>query len=152
LKSYFKSYSSIGYGYYWDRRYENLTSIGIPNDIIAGLDAGKNPPVKVTINDFTYRSTAVRNMVPLSTENRIRAKIKPGDSFSVSIELDIEIPIDLQIMLDENLYTQQEFNRLPSIKKIKMIGSILDAKREKTRLKRLEIAAKSLIFSSIIDI
>lgn len=36
---------------------KTATGIKIPPEIIEKLGAGKKPPIKVTINKFTYRST-----------------------------------------------------------------------------------------------
>jgi len=35
----------------------NNTGISIPEKIIESLKAGKKPPVKITLNNYTYRST-----------------------------------------------------------------------------------------------
>ena len=62
---------------------KTATGIKIPPGIIEKLGAGKKPPVKVTINGFTYRSTvAVMGgafMVGVNAENRIGAKVNGGD-------------------------------------------------------------------------
>jgi len=36
---------------------KTATGIQIPNDVIAALGAGKMPPVRLTVNGYTYRST-----------------------------------------------------------------------------------------------
>jgi antitoxin component of MazEF toxin-antitoxin module len=35
----------------------NNTGISVPPEIVEQLNAGKKPPVTVTINNFTYRNT-----------------------------------------------------------------------------------------------
>src|SRR5690242_7980416 len=73
---------------------KTATGIKIPPEIIEKLNAGKKPPIKVTINGFTYRSTvAVMGgdyMVGVSAENREGARVEGGDKIEVVIELDTE--------------------------------------------------------------
>ena len=90
---------------------KTATGIKIPDQIIGELNAGKKPPVKVTINGFTYRSTvAVMGgafMVGVSAENRAGANVNGGDQIDVTIELDtepraVEIPVEFKKALDKN--------------------------------------------------
>jgi hypothetical protein len=83
---------------------KTATGIEVPSTVVAGLGAGKRPPVRVTINGFTYRSTVAsmdgRFMVGVSAENRAGAKVDGGDVVDVDIELDtaprvVEVPKDL---------------------------------------------------------
>ena len=50
------------------------TGIPIPDEVIESLGSSKRPPVTITINGYTYRTTAVpmggRFFVPLSAANR----------------------------------------------------------------------------------
>ncbi len=56
----------------------NNTGIEVPEDAIEKLGSGKRPAVKVTLNNFTYRSTVAvmggKFLIPLSAERRE----KPG--------------------------------------------------------------------------
>ena len=36
---------------------KTATGIEVPETVVEGLGAGKRPPVRVTINGYTYRST-----------------------------------------------------------------------------------------------
>ncbi len=71
---------------------KSATGIRVPDDVIAALDAGKRPAVRVTINGYTYRSTvAVMGgafMIALSAENRTGASVAGGDEVDVDLELD----------------------------------------------------------------
>src|SRR5882762_4939871 len=87
---------------------KTATGIKIPSEIIEKLGAGKKPPIKVTINGFTYRSTVAvmggAYMVGVNAENREGAKVKGGDKIEVTIELDteervVEVPKELQQIL-----------------------------------------------------
>ena len=53
---------------------KTATGIRIPDEVVASLGSSKRPPVTITINGYTYRTTAVRMggafFVPLAAENR----------------------------------------------------------------------------------
>jgi hypothetical protein len=70
----------------------NATGIVIPPPIVEGLGGGKKPPVKVTINGYTYRNTVAvmggKFMVGVAVEHREKAGLKGGDKVEVTLELD----------------------------------------------------------------
>jgi hypothetical protein len=100
---------------------KTATGIQIPNEVMEQLNAGKKPAVKVTINNFTYRSTvAVMGgvfMVGVSADIRLGANIKGGDKIVVKIQLDteeriVDVPVELQIFLDKNKLAKAYFDNL----------------------------------------
>ena len=133
---------------------KTATGIKIPPAIIETLGAGKKPPVKVTINSFTYRSTVAvmggNYMVGVSAENRAGAKVNGGDKIEVTIELDteervVEVPPDFQKELNRNTVAKKNFDTLSYSKKKQIVWSINDAKTAETRLKRIEKGLSSLV-------
>ena len=56
----------------------NNTGIEVPPEIVEALGSGKRPPVKVTLNGYTYRSTVAvmggASMISLSAANRARGR------------------------------------------------------------------------------
>ena len=87
---------------------KTATGFEVPSTVVEGLGAGKRPPVRVTINGFTYRNTIAsiggRFMVGVSAENRAGAKVAGGDVIDVDIELDtaprtVELPKDFAAAL-----------------------------------------------------
>src|SRR6187551_2459141 len=76
---------------------KTATGIEIPASIVEKLGAGKKPPVRITINGYTYRNTvAVMGgvfMVGVSAEHRKGANIEGGDEVEVTIELDTELRV-----------------------------------------------------------
>ena len=83
---------------------KTATGFRVPADVVASFGKGKKPPVRVTINGHTYRSTVAAYgdvfMLPLSAENREAAGVAAGDSVEVELELDtapriVEVPEDL---------------------------------------------------------
>ena len=71
---------------------KTATGIRIPDEIVEALGSGKRPPITVTINGYTYRSSiAVMGgayMVGVNADNRIGAGVAGGDEVDVEIELD----------------------------------------------------------------
>jgi Bacteriocin-protection, YdeI or OmpD-Associated/Domain of unknown function (DUF1905) len=135
---------------------KTATGIKIPPEIIEKLGAGKKPPIKVTINGFTYRSTvAVMNgafMVGVNAENRIGAKVNGGDKIEVTIELDteervVEVPPDFQKILNKNSIAKKTFATLSYSKKKELVIPIADAKTEDTKQRRIEKALSILLKS-----
>jgi hypothetical protein len=62
---------------------KTATGIQVPEAVVEALGPGKRPPVKVTINGYTYRSTVAvvggAHMVGVSAESRAGAGIAGGD-------------------------------------------------------------------------
>src|SRR5690348_17158594 len=90
---------------------KTATGIEVPEEVVAILGAGKRPPVRVTINGHTYRSTiAVMGgvyMLGVSAENRLGAGVAAGDELEVDLELDaapreVSVPPDFAEALDRD--------------------------------------------------
>jgi hypothetical protein len=132
---------------------KTATGIKIPEEIITKLGAGKKPPVKVTINGFSYRSTvAVMGgafMVGVSAENRKGANVAGGDKIEVTLQLDteeriVEVPKDFQKALDKNTAAKKFFETLSYSKKQWLVIPVKDAKTEETKQRRIEKAINLL--------
>lgn len=131
----------------------NNTGIELSEKIIETLGGGKKPLVIVTLNNYTYRSAVgkmgEKYMISLSAENRKNANVKGGDLVEVSLELDttprtVEIPEGLKKALDENKIAKANFEKLAPSKKKAIVLSIVDAKTEETKLRRIEKAIETL--------
>ena len=88
----------------------NATGLPVPAEAVAALGTKKRPPVKVTLNDYTYSSTVAAYgdvfMLPLAAEHRTAAGVQAGDVVEVTLELDseprtVEVPDDLAAALAE---------------------------------------------------
>lgn len=132
----------------------NNTGINVPSEIIDKLSAGKKPPVVVTLNKYTYRSTVAvmggKFMISLSAENRKNANVKGGDELEIDITLDteprtVELPADLQKAFAKNKLAQSAFEKLSPSKKKAIVVAINEAKTEETKMKRIEKTIKTLI-------
>jgi hypothetical protein len=129
---------------------KTATGIHVPDAVVEALGAGKRPPVRVTINGFTYRSTiAVMGgdfMVGLSAENRAGTGAKGGDEVDVDIELDPEkrevaLPQDFAAALDAEPDAKRFFEGISTSNKGWHVSAIEGAKTDDTRRRRI---AKSM--------
>ena len=132
----------------------NNTGINVPEEIIVRLGAGKKPPVVITLNNYTYRSTVAvmggKYLVSLSAENRKNAHVQGGDTLQITIALDteprtVELPPDFQKAFDKNKQAREAFDKLAPSKKKAMVLSIMDAKTEETKIKRIDKAIAALV-------
>ncbi|PKO00898.1 MAG: hypothetical protein CVU42_01940 [Chloroflexi bacterium HGW-Chloroflexi-4] len=130
-----------------------VTGIVVPEEIILGFGKGKKPPVKVTLNGYTYRSTVAvmggAYMISLSADNRAAAGVKGGDNLEVTLELDeeprvVEIPADLAEKL-ESVGLTEKFNTLAFSHRKEHVRSVMDAVAPETRTRRIETVIKKLL-------
>ena len=135
---------------------KTATGIKIPEEIIEKLGGGKKPLVKVTINNFTYRSAVAvmggAYMVGVNAENRESANVKGGDKINVTIELDteeriVEVPAEFQKQLTKNAAAKKMFDTLSNSKKKALIIPIANAKTDETRNRNIEKAMGALLSS-----
>lgn len=126
---------------------KTATGLPVPDDVVASLDSGRRPPVRVTINDHTYRSTIAsmggRFMLPLSAENRSGAGVAAGDVVDVGIELDtqpreVEVPADLAVALDGNAAAKRRFEQLSYSAQRRYVLAVEGAKKAETRQRRID--------------
>jgi len=132
---------------------KTATGIKIPEEMIEKLGGGKKPLVKVTINNFTYRSAVAvmggAYMVGVNAENREGANVKGGDKINVTIELDtekriVEVPAEFQKQLSKNAAAKKMFDTLSKSKKKALIIPIANAKTDETRNRNIEKALSAL--------
>ena len=115
--------------------------------MIEELGAGKRPPVRVTIGDYTYRSTVASRrghfLVGVSAENRAGAGVEGGDEVDAEIELDTEsrevgVPGDLAEALAGDKEAESFFQSLtPGPQRKYFVKNIEDAKQAETRERRV---------------
>ena len=122
--------------------------VKIPFDVKAGLGSMR-PKVKATFDGkVIYRGLLVRMKTPfhmLLLRKDVRAELgkKIGDIIHVEIELDIEprvveIPDLLQKELDKDPEFKQFFEKLSFTHQKEYVNFITEAKKEETRLRRIE--------------
>lgn len=125
---------------------KTATGIEVPADAVEALGSGKRPPVRVTINGHTYRSTvAVMGgafMVGVSADNRASAGVAAGDEVDVELELDtapreVTVPADLAAALDADPEVRRVFDALSYSRKQAYVLPIDQAKTDETRRRRV---------------
>jgi hypothetical protein len=132
---------------------KTATGIQVPDEIVDAMGSGKRPPVRVTINGYTYRSTIAsmggRFMVGISAEVRDRAHVSGGDTVDVDVELDrspreVEVPPDLAKALKRDAKARKAFDALSYSNRQRHVLSIEGAKTEETRQRRIDKAIQAL--------
>jgi hypothetical protein len=132
---------------------KTATGIEIPDEVVAGLGAGRKPPVRVTIAGHTYRSTVAargnRYLVGVSAENREASGVAAGDEVDVDIELDtapreVTVPSDLATALGDHAEAQRFFESLAHSQRQWYVQPIEQAKKPETRERRVEKAVAML--------
>ncbi|HZA20814.1 MAG TPA: YdeI/OmpD-associated family protein [Actinomycetota bacterium] len=131
---------------------KTATYVEVPLDIDA-LFGRARPPVTVTINDHTYRSTIAvyggRYFLPLNRANRERAGVAAGDEVEVTIAADtaerrIEVPEDLRAAFSKHRKARTNFEGLSYSHKRSYVEWIEEAKRPDTRARRIDQTIEGL--------
>lgn len=118
--------------------------VEVPFDVRAIFGAAR-PPVFVTINGFTYRSTVAfyggRYYVPLKRANAEAAGVEAGVPVTVKIERDrtpreVAVPQDLAAALDA-AGLRDRWNNLSYSHQREHVEAIEETKRPETRARRI---------------
>ena len=134
-------------------RFETRVLQNGKTEVMSALGAGKKPPVRVTINGHSYRSTVATvdglPMVGLSADNRAAAGVVGGDEVVVDIELDtapreVEVPPELAAALAADPLAKAFFDSLSNSNKSWHTLQIAGAKSEETRQRRLDKSMQML--------
>jgi hypothetical protein len=136
---------------------KTATGIVVPEEIVAALGAGRRPPVRVTINGHTYRSSVAsmggRFLVGVSAEVRRHAGVAGGDEVDVDIEVDTEprevaVPPDfaaaLATALAADANARRAFDGLSYSARLRHVLAIDGAKTDDTRQRRIAKAVATL--------
>jgi hypothetical protein len=132
---------------------KTATGIRVPDEVVEALGSGKRPPVTVTINGFTYRSTVAvlggAYMVGISAENRAGAGVAGGDEVDIDIELDtapreVAVPADFAAALDAEPRARATFDGLSNSNKGWHVSSITGARTDETRKRRIAKSVEML--------
>src|SRR5262245_59979697 len=125
---------------------KTATGFDVPAEVVEALGGGKRPPVRVTINGYTYRNTVAvyggQYLLGVSAEHRKGAGISAGDMLDVELELDTEprevtVPADLAAALDGRRGARRGFDALSYSTRSRHTQSVEGAKTEATRQRRI---------------
>lgn len=132
---------------------KTATGMVVPDDVIAALDSGRQPSVRVTIGAHTYRTTVASRggqfLLPLSAENREAAGVAAGDEVDVGIELDtapreVTLPADLADALGAVAAARKFFDGLSYTYRKEWVRWVEEAKKAETRQARIAKAVDGL--------
>ena len=120
----------------------NKAGIEVPDDVVSALGAGKRPPVVVTINGKSYRSSVAvmggQNLIGVSSANRAFTGVASGDTVEVDVELDtqpriVEVPEDLAAEPEAQAF----YATLNYSAQRRYVEPLADAKTAETRSRRI---------------
>ena len=126
----------------------------VPPEVVESFGRGRKPPVRVTINGYTYRSTVAvmggEYMVGVSNEHRSNAGVAAGQTVDVDMELDTEprevvVPDDFRAALDAEPEAARFFDGLSYSNRSRFVLSIADAKTPETRERRIAKSVATLL-------
>ena len=126
---------------------KTATGFQVPPEVVEALGSGKRPAVTVRIGGHTYRSTVApmggASYIPLAAENREAAGVAAGDEVEVEVELDtaprtVDVPPDLAAALDAEPSARAFFDGLSNSNKKWHVLSVVGAKTDETRQRRIE--------------
>ncbi len=124
----------------------NHASIEIPEKNLQELGGSKRAPLKVTLNGYTYQSTATvsmgKCMVVFPTRDREASGVGAGDKVVVTLQLDdgyrhVDVPAELARALEAQRLSQA-FHDLTYSKRKEFARQVAEAKTEETRIRRVE--------------
>jgi bifunctional DNA-binding transcriptional regulator/antitoxin component of YhaV-PrlF toxin-antitoxin module len=123
----------------------NHAAIEIPSENLAELGGNKRAPLKVTVNGYTYQSTAAvmdgKCLVVFPTKDREASGVASGDTLEVTLELDagyrnVDVPAELQEALRSNGLSGV-FAELAYSKRKEYARQVAEAKAEDTKARRI---------------
>ena len=126
---------------------KSAAGIQVPDEVVEALGSGRKPPVRVTIDGHSYRSSIAFMggvfMVGVTNEFRRESGVAAGDTVDVDIELDTEprevvVPPDLAAALRRDAEAKRVFDDLSFSKKQRFVLPIEDAKTAETRQRRID--------------
>jgi hypothetical protein len=127
--------------------------IEVPAKVVAALGSSKRPPVRATINGYTYRTSVApmggKSMLGVPPEFREGAGVAAGDVVDIELELDTElrevsIPSDFAAALAHDAKAKRFFDGLSYSNKRRLVIPIEDAKAAETRERRIAKTVEQL--------
>ena len=125
--------------------FQNHASLHIPDEVLAQLGANRRAPLKITINGYTYRSTATavngECRVVFPQADRDAAGAKAGDEVVVELELEtghreVELPPELEGAL-VTAGLRDVFEGMSYSKRREFARQVAEAKAVETKTKRV---------------
>lgn len=124
----------------------NHAAIEIPLKNLEELGGSKRSPLKITLNNYTYQSTATvmdsRCLVVFPTKDRNASGVASGDTLEVTLELDegyreVVMPMELVEALRKH-DLEKTFHDLTYSTRKEFARQVTEAKAEETKARRVE--------------
>lgn len=125
--------------------YQNHASLAIPDEVLEQLGTNRRAPLKVTINGYTYQSTATavggECRVVFPQKDRDASGAKADDIVEVTLELDsgvreVQLPQELvDALIDSGL--TNVFDGLTYSKRKEFARQVAEAKAAETKVNRV---------------
>jgi hypothetical protein len=121
------------------------TGLQVPDEVVEAMNAGKRPPVAVTVGGYTYRTTVAPMggafWIPLAAEHREAAGVTAGEEVDVVVELDsapreVAVPDDLAAAFDDAV--RAVFDAQAYSHRKEWVRWVEEAKKPETRAARIE--------------
>jgi hypothetical protein len=125
---------------------KTAAGIEVPAKVVAALGSSKRPPVRATINGFTYRTSVAsmggKFMLGVPPEFREGAGVAAGDTIDIDLELDTEIrevsmPPDFAAALNRDSQAKRFFETLTYSNKRRLVIAIEAVKSPEVRERRI---------------
>lgn len=125
----------------------------LTDEQVAGLGAGKTPPVRFTVGGTTIDGRIGRmggeNLLGFNKAVRDRLGVAAGDEITVTIELaagppPVDVPADLAAALDADPAVRSAFDALAPSHRKEHARSVAEAKRPETRERRIAAVISAL--------
>jgi Bacteriocin-protection, YdeI or OmpD-Associated/Domain of unknown function (DUF1905) len=126
---------------------DSAAGVQLPDEVVEGLGKGKKPPVKATVNGYTWRSTVAvmggEYWLGVSKDVRKAAGVQAGQEVDLTLELDteervLEVQPDFAAALDAEPEARRFFDSLSYSNRRRFTYSIDDAKTPETRQRRID--------------
>lgn len=127
-------------------------ALEVPDEVLEKLGANRRAPLKITINGYTYQSTATgvggKCMVVFPLKDREAAGAAAGDAVTVTLELDaghrsVEMPDELVVALME-AGKSAAFEALTYSKRKEFARQVSEAKAADTKARRVQKVIDSI--------
>jgi uncharacterized protein YdeI (YjbR/CyaY-like superfamily) len=127
--------------------------VEVPNKVVAALGGRGRIPVQASFNGVPYRGSIVKMgevmMLGVTKAVMAEAGAGPGDVLDVVVENDeapreVEIPPELATALKRSKAAAAAWDRLSFTHRREYVSSIVEAKKEETRARRVERTIQAL--------
>jgi hypothetical protein len=126
---------------------KTATGFVVPDAVVDELGAGQRPPVVVTINGASFRTSIARMgdrfLLGVSAANRAVTSTTAGEDYDVEVEVDtqprvVEVPDDLRAALTASPAASALYETLSYSQQRRVVEPVEQAKAAETRARRID--------------